>query len=802
MFQNYLKIAWRNLWKNKAISLINLLGLSVGLGFFFLTASYVRTELNVNGIIRDNERVLALRSKWKEPGMGLEFTTPAPVAQALYDQYPQLVEDFYHHDAISAIVSKAGDHFTESLQPGDATFLRITGFELLHGNAGTALETPNSLVLTAAKAKKYFGRTDVVGQALTIQSFSGERRDFTITGVLKDLPYNTITHYNKGSSEFFLPPTSLQFFGRYEVFQSWQNPYVISYVKLRPGVDQTQLQEPMTALLKQYTPPGVYENLQLYTTAVKDDYLLSEAGAARRMIYTMAIIACFILVMAGVNFVNTSMGNSLTRLKETGLKKVLGSTTRQIMAQFLIESVVFVCCAGVLALGMYQFGKPPFAEMLGKQLPELSDLPPALLLFFLVIALVLGLLAGFYPAFTLSLQPSVASIKGKLHSVGEKIGLRRGLLAVQFITALIVFISAVVVHEQVEFFFNSDLGYDKSAVVVLKAPRDWTENGVRKMQAFRNELARLPEVTSASFSYEVPDGQSGSISNQLYQLGQDSTHAITTTSLITDEFYTDTYGISMAAGAFFAGSGTDETNMILNENAAQQLGWPDPEAAIGQSLRLQGSPQTYTVRGVVRDFHFNTMHEPIRPLFFLHVTNAKIYRYFSLKVKPGNMTAHIVALQDKWQEILPDAPFDLAFMDDTLARRYQNELQLKQASQAGSLIALLIVLLGVVGIVLLAVARRTREVGIRTVLGAGLGQIVWLFAREFTWIILLGSLVAWPVAWLFMQKWLATYAYQASIGLFPFAAVSLFIAGITGLLILWLVWKKAIANPVETLRSE
>lgn len=804
MFRNYFKLAWRNLWKTPALTFINAVGLAVGLGCLFLTAAYIWREANVNSIIPDNERVLVLKSKWQEAGMGLEFTTLAPIAKSLYDQYPQLVENYYHHDGISSIVSRGDQHFSESLQPGDPTFLELFGFELLHGSAAGALEAPFTLVLTAAKAEKYFGRTDVVGESLQIQSFSGEEQAFEITAVLQDLPFNTVTNYNNGHNEIFLSAASLNFFGRQEAFTSWQNPYVISYVKLQEGVQAASLEQPLQALIRANTPPEIHENLEIYTMPLSDYYLQLYNRAALRMMYTMGFIALFILFMAVVNFVNTSVSNSLTRLKETGLRRVLGGNRRQIRTQFLVEALVFSVLAALAGVLIYALVRPAFGNILGKPIPPLSAFPLSFALIPILTAAIVGLLAGSYPALVLSRQPSVSALQGKLTAVRKKKSLRWSLLALQFTTATIVFIGAVVVHRQVNFFFNTDLGYDQESIIVLRTPRDWTEAGVQKMQAARGEFVRMPEIAEASFSFEIPDGQSGSISNKLYRAGQDPSMAITSTSMFTDAHYLATYRMEMAAGNFFdqSGSPANRTAMILNETAAQAMGWAEPEAAIGEKVMLNENETPFTVKGVVSDFHFNTMHERIRPICFVHVTNAQLFRYFSFKIKAGQLGAIMAAIQDKWMALFPDAPFDYQFMDDTLADRYQHELQLRKASRAATVIALLIVLLGVFGIVLLAITRRTKEIGIRTVLGASFSQLIWLFGKEFFWVIVVANLIAWPVAWTLLQQWLAHYAYQVEMSGLAFILTGMLVVLLTAVIVAGLVREKMRRNPALSLRSE
>jgi putative ABC transport system permease protein len=378
-----------------------MIGLSAGIAFVMLVGSFIYSEIKVNDGLKNNERIFMVQSKWKDPNMGYDFATLAPISKALKENYPGMVENYYHHDGITSIVSKGDKKFSEGLQVGDAGFLDMFGFPLLHGYAKTALDKPNALALTASMAKKYFGKTDVLGETLTIQSFSGSKQDFEITAVMKDPPLNTITNWgngiNKGENQFFLPAASLRFFGRDAGFEAWQNAFIISYVQLKPGVNPADLQKPVEQLMKLNVAPDVQKNLQIYFTPVKDYYLQSNNGMAHRMIYALGFVALFILLMAIINFVNISMGNSVSRLKEIGVRKVMGSTKNQLMVQFLVESVLMVAFSVLIALVIYIVARPLFSDMLGKQLSLLISFPS----WFILMPLALILFVGYWPAFIL-----------------------------------------------------------------------------------------------------------------------------------------------------------------------------------------------------------------------------------------------------------------------------------------------------------------------------------------------------------------------------------------------------------------
>ena len=382
--------------------------------------------------------------------------------------------------------------------------------------------------------------------------------------------------------------------------------------------------------------------------------------------------------------------------------------------------------------------------------------------------------------------------------------LRRGLVTVQFTIALIVFIGAVIVSQQIAYFFNTDLGFKKEAVLTVSSlPRTWTRDGVARMEAARDQFARLPGVGSASLSFEIPNGNIGNNGN-LYPEGRDSTQAVSVKIMTTDEHYARTYGIDLRAGRYFHdGLGAyDSTSLVLNETATKALGYKTPELAVGQVVRFQNVPLTYRIRGVVQDFHTGTMHGAIGPLVIGQVGVVPIYRFFSFRLSPGHTKQTIASIEQKWHALFPEAPFDYAFMDQTLQKLYQTELQLEKAAYVATALALFIVLLGVVGLVSLSVARRTKEVGIRKTLGASVPNVIVLFLQEYVWVILLANALAWPLTYWLTTNWLADYAYHTTIKWQPFLLVGVGLALLTGVVVSIQSVKAALMDPVKSLRSE
>ena len=801
MLTNYFKIAWRNLIKNPFFSVVNIAGLSVGIAFALIIASYIWSEWNVNRTLLHAERQYIIQSKWKDPNQGIELTSFGPLAKALYNQYPTLVKNYYRWDGISSNVSLGDKAFREGLQIGDSTMLKMYGFELMDGDPATAFDGPYSLVITDEKARKYFGRTDVAGQSLTIENFAGARHDFLITGVMKKPKRNSVSWVTADNdNQFYISSSDLNYFGR--DMETWLNQYIHSYLELQPGVSPEQLTVPIQQLITQNVSPAIASNVTTYLKPLNEYYLDAFGGLVKKLIYALGGIAFFILLMAVINFVNLSVSRSATRLREIGIRKVMGGLRNQLILQFLIESIMLTTIAAVFAMALAEMLRPFFRNVMGKEIPALYQMPGTFLISLIIGVILVGLIAGIYPAFILSAMRSVDSLKGKLSTVGERVILRKSLVAFQFATAAIVFISALIISQQVNYFFKKDLGFDKTFIVSAQLPRNWTPQGVKQMQDLRAQFASLPVIQDVSLSYEVLDGNSsGNIT--LYRADRDSSQAVTSSLLTTDQHFISTYGIPLIAGDFYAKSDPrDSALIVINETQSKALGWQSPQDAVGRQLRVIGNPLIVIVAGVTKDFNFGAFTRAIQPITFMQVTLNPIYRVFSFKLKPGDIGNSLTNIQNKWNTLMPGAPFEYSFMDDKLSNLYLTELQLKKASYAATILALIIVFLGVLGLIGLSIQRRVKEIGIRKVLGSSVGGIMLLFVREFLTIVLFAGIIASPIAYILMHRWLQTYVYRIDMTLYPFIFSFGALVCFTTLLICLQTIKVASKNPIGSLRAE
>ncbi len=799
MLKNYFKIAWRNIIKSRFYSVINIIGLSAGIAFTLLISAYIWNQLQVNRTLKNSDRQYIIQSKWKDPNKGFYLATLGPLAKALKENYPNLIANYYRYDGVTSNISKGDKSFRENIQIGDSTMLSMYGFSLLHGNAATALHEPFTSVITIDKALKYFGKTDVVGQTITIENFLGSKHDFKITGVLNALSKNSVTTLiDDYPGDFYVSEANLNFFGRN---MSWRNSFIVNYIELQKGVTPKDIEKPIAHLIKLNAPPHIAADLICNAVSLKDFYLTANNSLVQKMMYALSAIALFILLMAIINFINMSVSRSASRMREIGIRKVFGGMKRQLVFQFLIESIIIVFFATIVAFIIYGLTRNLFSSILTDDIPSISDFPLYFIGCPVLFILIIGFIAGIYPAFILSSLKSVDSLKGKLTSVKENVLLRKSLIAFQFVTSIVAFIGAIIISKQINLFLNSNLGYNKDYILSAQLPRDWTQQGVRKMENIRNQFTAMPGINSVSLSYEIPDGNnSGGAS--IFKFGSDSTQAITAQALTTDENYLAAYKIPLQAGSFFEGHALDSGKIILNESAIHALGWKNTSDAIGQQIRISADPTIFTIKGITNDFNFGSMQQKVAPIIFFNVEFAPIYRYLSFKIQTGNITTTIEAIQKKWSALMPGTPFEYKFMDDTLAKLYKSEIQLKKASYTATILALIIVLLGVLGLISLSIQKRTKEIGIRKVLGSSVAGILSLFMKEFLWIIIIAGSVACPLAYIIMKRWLNEYAYRIDITYQPFLISMIVLGFITALVICLQAIKAAIANPVKSLRTE
>lgn len=802
MIKNYLKIAYRSLLKRRLYSLLLVSSLAVGFAFTFVLGNFILGELAINQQVKNLENHYLLKSKWVSDDMGPPITTVSALAEYLKTNYPDLVKNHYTFDAVSTNVQNKEKVFRESIQLGSSTVFNMFGFTLLHGNPETALTQPDAMVISQKMAIKYFGKTDVLNQSLEVASFSGEKRFFKITGVLGEVPQNSVTYLVSNDVPILMSEESLRFFNRYDnSWNRWDNTYLVSFLELQDGVSPEQLTTPMRKAIAANSTKQISENLTPELSPLKSLYLDKDNGFNRKNIYTLIFIGLLTLLMAVVNFVNTFIGNISERLREVGVRKSLGSQAFKLSFQFILESVLLSSISFLVALLLYFLLSPVLSDVLGKQLPSLTETSSFVLLSGVGFALIVGILSALYPAFKLTRTSVTLALKNRIDQVNGSSKIRQTLTMVQFAVALFIMGATIVINRQIDFVFNKDLGYNPSGLIYVSSPRDWTEAGTNRILAAKEEFKKLPLVENSSLSFEIPDGKVGQQS-ALYLPQQGEENAIQSPLIQVDESYAATYDISLAAGEFFDADQAGVPEIILNESAANALGFKKINTAIGEMLHIGIYNADFRIKGVVEDFHFYSVHEQIRPLAFVNVRVTNLFRYLAFRIPKENEAEAIAGLSAMWKGKFPDTAFEYKFMDDVLDEMYSSETRLKKASGIAIALSIFIVLMGILNTVSLHLVRRTKELGIRQILGATSLEINWLFLREQLVTFVIGSVVAIPAVYFVMKNWLQNFAYQTDLSVSYFLLAITGFATVVGIIVIAQVVRTIRKNPVKSLRSE
>lgn len=799
MLRNYFLIAYRNLLKYKAFASVNIIGLACGFAVCLLLGSYIMAECNVNQDLKNSERQYIIESEWKEAGLGAPMTTYAPLAKELKEQYPQLVANYYRFHGATAVVSISENAFRESVQIGDAGFHRMYGFELLHGNPDKAGMAPDGAVITEQAAVKFFGRSDALNERIRVETSSGgEYKEYRVTGVLKKTNFNSVINILGDDYNVFLPGEDAARFNA--DLTNWESIYIVSMLELQPGVTPADLKAPIQQLLDTHAPEAYWDKMTPKLTLLTD-YYLSQNEALRSLLLTLTLISLFVLFMAVANFLGSQIGLASRRLKEVGIRKVLGGQQGQISQQFFAESLLQTSLAMVLALTIYQLSQSAFEQFSGREIPGLTEVPVWSWGLIGLLLLLISFVCAVYPITLAAHIPLTSALKNKLQSAGQlyRKGLapRKVLAAVQLSLAVFILLSTMVISSQVSYFFEADLGYDKERLLVLTLPRDWSEEGLQRITTFRERLEQQGHVRDASVSFEIPNGNFGNRFN-FKGSGTNGELEVGMPLFKVDEHYFDTYGVSLREGKTMDPA-HENIEVVINQAAAEAFGWENP---IGQELWFDPEFK-YEVVGVAEDFHIAKLSEKQEPVVFIHPKYFfYTYRYLTVNLEPKQMTEGVEQVRQLWQSSFEAFPFDYAFMDDKLAHIYQAELRLDKATQAATFVVLIILALGIINMTALNITFRTKEIGIRKVLGASMLQLYRRFISDYLLISGLAFMLALPLAYWLLHNWLENFAYRIDVSwwlwMLPLALILFLIV----LLVMIQTTKTCLRNPADTLRYE
>ncbi|WP_190810259.1 ABC transporter permease [Flagellimonas sp. S3867] len=811
MLKNHFKIAWRSLKKQPFFAFLNIFGLAIGIAGGLLISLYIIDELSYDTMFTDADRIHRINADIKFGGEDRKFAvTPAPIAEAIGNDLSEVELTTRFRTRGSVLMKRSGTEVNvKELQSTfvDSTFFKMFGIKLLAGDIKTALSSPNTLVLTKTAAEKHFDIGNAIGQTLLLNN----TQTFTVTGVIDDLPKNS----------FLRDHTIFMSMAGYEDSRivNWGSNNYQTYIKLIPTANVADIQEPLRNFLGKYVIPGVQQfmpgiteeqfkaagNHLIYSTIPLTDIHLNSDRVAEispnnniQGIYILSFIAVFLLILACVNFMNLSTAYSLKRAKEVGVRKTLGSNKTDLIRQFLVESGLVSFGALLVAILVAIVALPFFNDLANKDISMPYDNPVFWLILF-VSGIVLGLFSGSYPAFFMSKFIPVEVLKGSNSNSMGGSRVRNGLVIFQFAISVFLIVGTLVVYQQLQYIQNKDLGFSKDQVLIIN---DVYTLG-NKRASFKEEVNKLGYVKNVTLSSFFPTPSSRGDSTFAPEDGlTDQERAVSMQTWGVDHDYVSTLGFEIIAGRNFDKRfKNDSTSIIINESAVTTIGL-SPEEVLGKrytpDLGQEGA-RFYTIIGVVKDFHFSPFRENIEGLS-LHLEG--FAGSMAIKLSTADFQTAIAGVEEVWNKLAPGQPFDYYFMEDSFNRTYKAEQRLSHIFFIFTSLSILIACLGLFGLAAFNAEKRTKEIGVRKVLGASVGQITYKLTQDFLRLVAVGILVALPIGWFAMDKWLQDFSYRISIGWEVFIIAPLLAVTIAIFTVSYQSIKAAVVNPVKSLRTE
>ncbi len=800
MIHNYLKVAFRNIKRHKGYSFINIAGLAIGMACTILISFYILDEVSYDKYHEKTDSIYRL-VQILDPGQEDEYETI--VQSALYA--PLLLEEIPEVKNAARIYApkiwgrsvlidyKDKSFYTQELIFADASLFKMFSFPFAHGNPETVFLDPQSIVITENVAEKYFEGEDPMGKVITYDN----QHQFKVTGVLKNIPRNSHFRF-----DFVVPMESYPMVMQ-ERLEKWTNSAFPTYVELPKNYDITALQEKIPTLIKSHRGKSVDTEFwfQPLTRIHLHSHLSDELGTNSdiRYVYIFIVIALFVLSIACMNFINLSTARATHRAREVGIRKMVGANRAKLIKQFLFESIIICLIALAASLFLVWVFLPSFTKIFNVQIDFSFINPYSYMAILTIITLFTGFLSGIFPAFFLSSFNLTSVLKG--HFLTGKRGknmLRKWLVVAQFAISTILVICTGIIYDQLNYIQKSDLGFNKESVVVIPTRRD--EEVISKAGVLKTTFEKDSGVLNVTASSQTPGIKMFGRYAQTEGDAKDKWKSVK--SLWVDHDFIKTYELSLLAGRSFSKEfGTDaEKSFILNETAVKMFGFSSPENSIGKRIDLNYGRKIGTIIGVTRDFNFLSLHSKIEPII-MHINPDRFY-YISARINNQNVQATLDYLERKWREILPQRPFDYFFLERDYSEQYHSDQSFGTLLSYFSFIAIFISCLGLFGLISYSVERRTKEIGIRKVLGASISKVFYLIAKEFMYAIGIAAVIAWPAAYFVMAKWLQSFAYRISIGLraFIFSAVLALIVAL--LTVSYQAIKAATANPADSLRYE
>jgi putative ABC transport system permease protein len=793
MIKNYLKTIWRNVKKNRVYSFINIIGLAIGMACCILIFLWVKDELSFDRFHENADRIYRVVFSTSPDGSPTNANGSFGVGPALKKDFPEVLETVRLRKMGQNVKRYVGFKDKKFYESGfffaEPTIFTVFNFPLIKGNPATALNEPNSIVLTEETAKKYFGNEDPIGEVIEADPYNdGELMLFRVTGVAKNVPHNSHFHFDFLASYSSLKEDTETFSGFYQHF---------TYVLLTSSPAAESLKGKLLDFLHRHWREDPWYTLSLQP--LLDIHLHSrlkseiEPNGSILYVYIFTAVALFVLLIACINFMNLTTARAVKRAREVGIRKVVGARKNQLVRQFLGESLLLSLFSTLAAVLIIYFVLPQFNRLAGKGFTFSSLAAPSFVLGALAVALTVGFISGIYPAFFLSAFQPVKTLKSRTVSSPSSTVLSKGLVVFQFALSIGIIFATLVAHKQMNYIQSRNLGYDKEQILVMPLNKDLRQN----YEAIRNKLLEYPGIENATTSSYVPTKGSYHVSFR-FEGGEED---ISQVLYLIDKEFVDTYGLKLLAGKNIhqtrSKNGTLE--LLVSELSANEAGYSSAEEAVGKSFTLEGD-RGYII-GVVNDVKIYSLHRPQYPITYV-ITPIDKHNYLSLRVHSQNISDTIGYLQKIWQEMVPSYPLDYFFLDASFEQMHIADKKMSEIFSVFSLLAVFVACMGLFGLAAHTAEQKTKEIGVRKVLGASTTSIYLLLAREFLKWVALANIIALPLAYYFTHDWLQNFYFRTNPSIWTFIVSGLAALGIALLTISYQTLKAATANPAEALRYE
>jgi len=801
MFRLNLLVAIRNLFNQRVSSFVNILGLAIGMTAFILIIQYVRYELSYDDFHTKGERIFRIQQDRYNKGV---VTTQwaagcSAVGQALHENFPE-VENFTRFQIWSGVFSQGEKKFREeAVYIADTSFFQVFSFNLLEGDPATSLDNPLEMVISQSIARKYFGDEDPIGQSLR---FNGDV-DIMITGIFGDVPKNS--HLKP---DFVVSWATIVQFQGADINTAWQWDGFFNYILLNPATDYKEfeakipayIEEELSEEMDRWNSWAIYNLQPLRSIHLNSDFMFeAEPNGNARSVYALLVISILLVIIAWINYINLSSSRSLERAREVGMRKVSGALRKQLLGQFLLESVLVNLFAMILAVILVLVFNPYFNLLTGEQLDYSINQNPGFWGAVVIIFILGALLSGIYPALFLSSFKPTTVFQGVSELKIGGMGMRRFLVILQFASSLLMIAGTMTVYRQISFMKNYDLGVDIENVLVLRGPSVNDSTYEETFNAFKSELSRHPDIEMVTASTTVPGRQPPWNAGGIRRINEGDEEGNQYRIIGLDFNFVDFYSLNILEGRNFSEDfGRNWETVLFNESAIQLMGFEDLASAINVPIYFWGD--TFNIVGVVKDYHQEGLKVEQEPLIFRFFRNAS--NYYSVKVNPDNIQAALSYVEEQWRTFFPLNPFEYFFLDDYYNEQYQNETRFSRVFSLFALLAIIIACLGLYGLSSYTAIQRTREIGIRKVLGSSSGNAVLLLIRYFLIQVLIAVPLGLGTGFFLMSSWIQNFAFRINIGWWFFVGPVLLVALIAILTVSSQVIKTANVNPAESLRYE